>query len=63
MNSLTLIKGGVSTKIQNSVYHLVMICIAILDGVRQVGFNVGDPEGELKKSLNELERRTFSSIS
>jgi len=46
-----------------SLYHLVMICIAILDGVRQVGFNVGDPEGELKKSLNELERRTFSSIS
>jgi hypothetical protein len=37
---------------------LVMICIAILDGARAVGFEVGDLEGELQKSLDELERRT-----
>ncbi len=36
---------------------LVMICIAILDGARAVGFEVGDLEGELDKSLRELERR------
>lgn len=36
---------------------LVMICIAILDGARTVGFDVGDLEGELEKTLNELERR------
>jgi hypothetical protein len=36
---------------------LVMICIAALDGARAVGFNVGDLEAELEKSLDELERR------
>ena len=36
---------------------LVMICIATLDGARAVGFDVGDLEGELEKSLNEIERR------
>lgn len=36
---------------------LVMICIATLDGARKVGFEVGDLEGELEKSLNEIERR------
>jgi hypothetical protein len=36
---------------------LIMICIATLDGARAVGFDVGDLEGELEKSLNELERR------
>lgn len=36
---------------------LIMICIAILDGARAVGFDVGDLEGELEKSLNEVERR------
>jgi len=36
----------------------VMICIAILDGARAIGFDVGDLEGELEKALNELERRT-----
>src|SRR5919106_5106104 len=29
--------------------HLVMICIATLDGARAVGFDVGDLEGELEK--------------
>lgn len=38
--------------------NLVMICIAILDGARAVGFDVGDLEGELEKTLNEVERRT-----
>ena len=38
--------------------NLVMICIATLDGARAVGFDVGDLEGELEKSLNEIERRT-----
>ena len=38
--------------------NLIMICIAILDGARAVGFDVGDLEGELEKSLNEVERRT-----
>jgi hypothetical protein len=37
---------------------LVMICIATLDGARAVGFDVGDLEAELQKSLNEIERRT-----
>ena len=36
---------------------LVMICIATLDGARAVGFDVGDLEGQLEKSLNEIERR------
>jgi hypothetical protein len=35
-----------------------MVCIAILDGAHAVGFEVGDLEGELEKSLNELEKRT-----
>jgi hypothetical protein len=37
---------------------LVTICIATLDGARAVGFDVGDLEGELEKSLKEIERRT-----
>ena len=41
--------------------NLTMICIAILDGARAVGFDVGDLEGELEKSLDELERRTGTS--
>jgi hypothetical protein len=36
---------------------LIMICIAILDGARAVGFDVGDLERELEKSLDEFERR------
>ena len=36
---------------------LVMISIATLDGARAVGFNVGDLEGALEESLNEIERR------
>jgi len=38
--------------------NLVMTCIATLDGARAVGFDVSELEGELEKSLNELERRT-----
>ena len=37
---------------------MVMICIATLDGARALGFDVGDLEGELEKSLNEIERQT-----
>ena len=37
---------------------LVMICIATLDGARGVGFEVGDLEDDLEKSLREIERRT-----
>lgn len=37
---------------------LVMVSIAILDGARAAGFGVGDLEGELEKSLRELEKRT-----
>lgn len=36
---------------------LVMLCIATLDGARKAGFDVGDLERELEKSLNEIERR------
>jgi hypothetical protein len=36
---------------------LIMICIAILDGARAVGFDIGDLEPELEKSLAEVERR------
>lgn len=42
---------------------LVMICIAILDGARAVGFDVGELEEELDKSLRELEQRTSSSVT
>ena len=38
--------------------NLIMICLATLDGARAVGFDVGDLEGELEKSLDEIERRT-----
>jgi len=38
--------------------NMIMICIATLDGARAVGFDVADLEGELEKSLNEIERRT-----
>jgi hypothetical protein len=37
---------------------LTMICIAMLDGARAVGFDVAELEGELEKSLRELEKRT-----
>ena len=37
---------------------MMMICIATLDGARAVGFDVGDLEGQLEKSLNEIEKRT-----
>ena len=37
---------------------LLMICIATLDGARAIGFDVGDYEGELEKSLAEIERRS-----
>ena len=37
---------------------VIMISIAILDGARAVGFDVGDLEAELEKSLSEIERRT-----
>ena len=36
---------------------LVMICIATMDGARKVGFDVGDLEGEMEKSVDEIERR------
>lgn len=36
----------------------ILVCIATLDGARAVGFDVGDLERELEKSLNEVERRT-----
>ena len=32
--------------------------IAILDGARAVGFDIADLEGELEKSLGDIERRT-----
>lgn len=37
---------------------LTMISIAILDGARAAGFDVGDLEEALDKSLRELEQRT-----
>jgi len=36
---------------------MVMLCIATLDGARAVGFDVGDLEGELEKSLALIEQR------
>jgi len=42
---------------------LVMICIAILDGARLVGFDVGDLEEELESSLREVEKRTGKTMS
>ena len=37
---------------------LVTICLAILDGARAIGFDVGDLEEKLEQSLREIERRT-----
>lgn len=37
---------------------MMMICIATLDGARAAGFDVSDLEGELEKTLRELEKRT-----
>jgi hypothetical protein len=37
---------------------MMMVCIATLDGARAVGFDIGDLEGELEKSLNEIDRRS-----
>jgi hypothetical protein len=37
--------------------NMVMICIAILDGARDVGFEVGDFEGELEAALDEIDRK------
>ena len=37
---------------------LVMVCIAILEGARFVGFDVSDMEQQVEKYLHELERRT-----
>jgi hypothetical protein len=36
---------------------MIMICIAILDGARAIGFAVGDLEADLEKTLNELEKK------
>lgn len=37
--------------------HLMQMCIAILDGARKVGFEVGREERELETHLTELEKR------
>ena len=37
--------------------NLVMICIAILDGARAVGFDVADMERELETALSEFEKK------
>ena len=37
--------------------YMIMICIAILDGARAVGFDVGELEQELDKSLEKIEER------
>jgi hypothetical protein len=37
---------------------MIMICIATLDGARAVGFDVSDLEGELEKSLSDIEKGT-----
>jgi len=37
---------------------MMMICIATLAGARAAGFDIGDLEGELEKSLNEIDRRS-----
>ncbi|HWP56869.1 MAG TPA: hypothetical protein VNL14_03160 [Candidatus Acidoferrales bacterium] len=37
---------------------MMMLCIAILDGARAVGFAVSDLEKDLEKTLREIERRT-----
>ncbi|MGH7931524.1 MAG: hypothetical protein ACREQV_27470 [Candidatus Binatia bacterium] len=36
---------------------MIMICIAILDGARAIGFDVGNLENELEKSLGEIEKK------
>ena len=36
---------------------VLLICLATLDGARAVGFDIGDLERELEKSLAKIERR------
>jgi hypothetical protein len=43
--------------VPSEALDLVMICIAILDGARAVGFDVGELEEDLEKALREIERR------
>ncbi len=41
---------------------LVMACLAMLDGARAVGFDVGREEAELERCLAELERRAAPPV-
>jgi hypothetical protein len=38
---------------------IIMICIAILDGARAVGFAVDDLEKQLERALDELEKKSL----
>lgn len=46
---------------ERSTAALVMSCLAILDGARAIGFEVGREERELEAHLTELEKRASSS--
>jgi hypothetical protein len=39
------------------VLDMIRFCIALLDGARAVGFDVGEEERRLERSLSEVERR------
>lgn len=43
--------------VPREILDAVMLCLAVLDGARAVGFDVGDLEQALDASLRELERR------
>jgi len=47
--------------VPREILDAVMLCIAILDGAREVGFEVGDLEKALDGSLSELEKRGLPS--
>lgn len=49
--------GHLDTAPSKDTVRLVLLCIAILEGARLVGFDVGREERELEQHLAELERR------
>jgi hypothetical protein len=48
---------GATGQPSGATVRVLMCCLAILDGARAVGFDVGPEERELEWHLRELERR------
>jgi len=50
--------GHADREPERGTVALVMSCLAILDGARRLGFDVGREEKELERHLTELEKRS-----